>query len=344
MVNVIKNINIPELKDKFNQKKSQFSISDIAQKIKNLDLKKIEQILRNSDRPIIFVHSDTDLNGVNEKSNLILSPAYYWCKRESLEINSLRKAGKLTQSIFFGQLPDGNFHYKATKIGGEFFFFAYDKDKILEDLLAQGIKKEHIGNVYFAQNECTADKVCKISERFALIHQDTMVSIMPLQYAKDPKDFDTLNLTLSNTYFKYRNTVAGSDKNLIIPAGFIAVWIILEMVQGSRLSDEVSRLESRQTALVKKYKLPETTFQRNAIKDKFSSIEKSQNKIRQILTDITSFQTSKEGYFESISFDKKEIKAVFVYTNETMATQLKSSLKGADITQQDKKITVSYKL
>ncbi|MCV6607168.1 MAG: hypothetical protein OIF32_03055 [Campylobacterales bacterium] len=352
MENIIKNINIPALKEKFEYKKSSFSSKDLIEKIKtfdykNLDLKKIESLVKNTNRPVCFVHSDSDLTGVREKTNLILSPAYYWCKKEELEIDSLRKAKKLTESIFFGHLPnEGKFDYKATKIDGEFFFFAYDKEKILKELLAQGIKREFIGNVYFAQNECTGERICKISDRFALIHQNAMVSVMPLQYAQNPTDFDMLDLTLSNTYFKYRSTGGGAadDKNFFIPIGFILLWIIMEIVSGSSLSSDLEKLENEKSSLVKKYGLPGTSFQRKALKDKYTVINKKQNKIREIFTNITSFTTDKENYFKDISLSKKEIKAVFIYNKTEVREKLEKRLKGGSFTQSEKEITIRFKL
>lgn len=346
MEKLIKNINIPDLKERLAISQREFFLEKLGRELKNIDLKKLRSFLNGSNRPVVFVHTDTNLSAVSEKTNLILSPAYYWCKKEDLEISSLRKAKKLAHSIFFGQLPEGDFAYKATKIEGEFFFFAYDKDKILNDLLSQGIKKELIGNIYFAQNECTSDKVCKISDRFALIHQDTMVSVMPLQYASDPQEFSSLDIELSNTYFKYRSVGSGqSDKPLLAASLFISLWIIMEFAQEYRLSGEAQRLAELKSGLYKEFGLPATSFQRKSLKTKYETIETRQNRIREVLSKITSFKTTKSRYFEEIALEKESITAVFISDNpEESAADLQRALKRSETAVLKDRVTVSYKL
>lgn len=319
--------------------------------IKNINFKNLDFNFKSKSRPTIFVHTDTDLSGVREKKDIILSPAYYWCKKEELEITSLRKAKKLSESIFFSNLPDGEYKYLTVKKDGDFLFFAYNEKYILDTLKKQGLQEEFFGDIYFAQNEIDGKRAVKINENTALITKDSMVLTIPLIYTQDYVDFSSLKINLSNNYIKLKLNVIGKERDekiYLVASIFLGLWLVSEVASSFLLNSTLQDIDLKKREVPSKYKLPTTSFQLEAIEKKYAKIEKKQRRIREVLTEISSFDTNEKAYFQEVELEKNSIKAIFFTEKSSEKTKvladLKKSFKGANFVEKDNLIEIRIKL
>ena len=138
------------------------------------------------DVPTFFIHTDSryDFDG-EERIDLILSPAFYWCKKASLAIKHLSAAKKIAQSVFDGNIPEGEYKYivRRTIEPGEFLFFAYDEEAILEQLNALEIPLGRVQGIYFAQTEFEAiQEPLRVNDALCMIQAEGIVTLVPSRF------------------------------------------------------------------------------------------------------------------------------------------------------------------
>ena len=80
----------------------------------------------NTQLKTLFLDPHSEIEHTDEKVNIILSPALYWVKRQTLPVKYIRDAMKLLPSIFEESVPEGHYSYSAYKDGDTFVLFAYD--------------------------------------------------------------------------------------------------------------------------------------------------------------------------------------------------------------------------
>ena len=129
----------------------------------------------------VFVHTDRPVDAFpgEEQLDLILSPAFYWCKKERVGLKGVREAGKIAQSVFDGTIPEGEYRYFVQKTGeaGVFLFFAYDEESIVQRLEQLNIPLPRVRSVRFAQSEFSDEtSALEISEKSVLVVTDGIVS------------------------------------------------------------------------------------------------------------------------------------------------------------------------
>ncbi len=300
-----------------------------------------------SKRGVIFVHTDTNLHAVSEKKDVILSPGFYWCKKERLGVKTARAAKKFSQSVFFSQLPAGNFDYKAIKDGDDFYFFAYDAAQIAKSLEAQGLRPEFLGNVYFAQTEIKSELAVRVGSNFALTKRDDLVLIAPAWFFSQMVNLKDLNISLSSNKIKIKMRSqkgaagAGHTGALAIAAVWAVAFLALDLYLYSGLED----LRRQEEALAAKYPLAKTSFELEAMQRRYAAFDKNQAKIRAFLGLVASFKTDEANYFSLIELRQNKFRAVYVSADVQKAYgALRAHFKGAKITSAAGEINIEQDL
>ncbi len=238
---------------------------------KRVDLESLKALL-SKDKNVVFVDLDTIVGELKPKSTLILSPSFYWVRKEQLPVKYSFEVKKLLPSLFDGLLPSGEFSYKATKEGGNsYIVFAYSDKEIVERLQRLGIKDAHIGEIYFAQSELLdITTPLQISEEFALINQDGIICKIPLAFVDSSQDISFFLRDLKLT--KNRINVNIFSHSLIdstsIKRGSVAIMlVILALFTKYFLYQQtLNSLEQQKFSISKSYNLPATQIQLNALK------------------------------------------------------------------------------
>ncbi len=303
--------------------------------------------------PLVFVHSDTDLSRIKTKTNFILSPSFYWCKKETLAIKSTYKAKKLAQSIFFSNLPSGDFSYKVFKQDESFLFFAYDANKIYQSLLNQGLKDEFLGRIYFAQSLIKTSIPVKISENFVLMDKAGIIFVAPIALAKQTTTLSALGIEASSDYIHLRRRIAlrmpkvskvrAQNSSVVLVAALLGFWIISNITLAFLDLASISRYEEKTQKLFAQYKLPKTSFELDALRKKYEKIASKQEAIRKLVTRISSYYTTNDKHFVRISFSKNKLQAHFVDDGASKAT-LSKAFHDAKITQKEQGFVLEFEL
>ena len=141
---------------------------------------------KNSD--IIFIHTNNAYDLGNGRYNIILSPAFYWIKKENVGVGSIFSAKKIASAVFEGEIPENEYKYFAKKTSqkGEYYFFAYNEKEILNKLKTLGVEIRNIKAIYFAQNEFEdiANPI-SINKKTAIIQKDGIISLAPANFIKE---------------------------------------------------------------------------------------------------------------------------------------------------------------
>ncbi|MDD5203369.1 MAG: hypothetical protein PHH41_09530, partial [Sulfurimonas sp.] len=139
----------------------------------------------------VFIDPKSPHYEVDDKVDVILSPALYWVKKLTLPMKYVRDVKKLLPSIFEDVLPAGHYSYSAYKSGEDFFVFAYEDKYILDTLTQKGIIPSNIANVYFAQSEFEqTDEAIKINDEESIYFKDEILILVPSAFVTPSKTLD----------------------------------------------------------------------------------------------------------------------------------------------------------
>ncbi|MBV5278178.1 MAG: hypothetical protein J0647_03945, partial [Campylobacteraceae bacterium] len=122
-------------------------------------------------------------NTLEEKTDVILSPEFYWTKRLTLNINFSYEIKKMAPSIFDGFLPSGKFDYKVFKLAPhEFIIIAYDLETIKNELSSLGIDLLLVDKIYALQSEFLNDEISlKVDHEFGVASHNDIIVYTPLK-------------------------------------------------------------------------------------------------------------------------------------------------------------------
>jgi len=260
------------------------------------------------EKEIYFVtkHSKIDKRG---KFSLILSPEFYWIKKESLPVKRVYEAKKLAPSVFDGFLPDGDYSYLVYKDGEEFVLIAYDKEKILEDLLEVVEDLDDVEEIRFAQTEFEKrDECVNVDDKSSLVWIEDIAVFIPRICAEGGISIEDLlkDVKLS----KYKIRVSQKDlldtKTLILYAIPFVILSASFLIEYAVYKKAIKEMESKKESIIVKYHLPRTSIQLNSIKTSLLSTYKKQKKIRDFIDFISELRIEKNEFLKSISVTDKE--------------------------------------
>lgn len=246
----------------------------------------------------------------NQVVDIILSPKYYWAKRENLPVKYAYQAKKYAKSTFEDIIPDGNYNYLSKKDEDGFWLYAYDDSFILDEIEKLGIKSHQIGRVFFAQNELMDMKEpVKINKHEALmIHEDSIIKV-PLRMVDKSVEFsDYFNRhELSKFYIKLNKFSQIIDFKLLYTVMFALFALIIfygiEFYWLGKVKDELS---TKKSSISKRYRLPSTSLQTKALMRQLDKKMTSQQLLREKLNLLSKLPIGAKNYLKNIKYSNKK--------------------------------------
>lgn len=296
--------------------------------------------------PTFFIHTDSRYDfDAEERINLILSPAFYWCKKESLAVKNVYAAKKIAQSVFDGNIPDGDYKYLVRRLPapGEFLFFAYDEERILEQLNALEIPMGKVQGIYFAQTEFEAmDEPLRITDTLCLIQAEGIVTLMPSRFVPQsrPMSLEYHRLSRFKIPIRTYNAMGIRPKSLYSGIGVAGLLSIIFLAQYLYYASAAAALAAQGPALLKKAELPTTTFQLESIEKNLLSRQQEMREVHALISKAMAVAENTPATIKSFSLDDKRLLVSYEMTTPQTLAEAKKHFPKAKLDQQAKSITL----
>lgn len=270
-----------------------------------------------SKNDVILVDDDVQNT---DKIDIVLSPRFYWVKKQTLPLKYEYQAKSYAKSVFEGCIPSGNYTYLAKKHNDEFLLFAYDDAFIVSELEKMGINFSKVQNVYFSQIEfLNIDEAIKINDNFSLAKHDDIIIKMPNQMLKSSILFQEVlrryELPKYSINLNKFNKIIDSKKTIFISI-LLVFLIFLYGIEFFLLQNEYKNLEQKQESLQVKYKLPRTSLQTNAIIDRLNKQKNEQTNLREKLSYLLKLPLAKNDFASEISISLNKITCIISLKNQ----------------------------
>jgi hypothetical protein len=281
-----------------------------------------------SNKRVYFITKHSSVK-ITQRSDVILSPEFYWVIKKNLPVKTVFQAKKLCDSLFDSMLPSGEYQYKVVKKGEEFLLFAYDHSYILKTLQKIGLNINLIDNIYFAQNELLCDVAYEVDDR-ALICKDGIFTILPknLLHVQTKKIEEITFEKLSNIKIpidKYSLFLDKKVYNFLMIA--LMLFISFEITEAFIYKISLDKNTKLKENFYKKYNLPSTSWQIEAIKKRLKTQHETQLSLRESIGEILGLKLKKGEYFEKINLSKKGISFTLAINDDKRAVAIKNQLK-----------------
>jgi len=248
--------------------------------------------------------------------NIILSPSFYWTKLQELPVLTVYGAKEYSNSIFEGLLPEGNWTYFVQKEDKNLYrFFAFDQDELLDFITSIGGDKQYVRSIYFAHNEFgdmlddEQTKFISISDDKCMTKVQNSVVLVPKVMVSDSVDIDDIlhKIKLSSNDIKIDTNISINTDIFIV---FVVVGLIFSfgfIINIINYNIEIAKLENNITEQIKTLKLPETSFELEAMSAKSSVNIKEQINIRKNIKQISSIKTTQYGKIKKLKITKDKL-------------------------------------
>ena len=261
----------------------------------------------------IFLDPHSEVQEIDEKVNIVLSPTLYWVKKVSLPVKYVREALKLLPSIFEDTIPEGNYSYSAYKSGDEFIVFAYEDKLILDTLYEKGVASANIANIYFAQSELShLESAVKINEAQSIYVKDGLLILVPCCWIEESGELDLSNITHSKhtiTLAQFGHIV--DNKSLYKIAAVLVAFISLLSIELFITLEKQEQIQNAKEELFLTHKLKPTMFQNRAMLKKYRALHESQTNLREYFAAILSVKSQERVVLSSISLKDEKMSVTF---------------------------------
>lgn len=262
-------------------------------------------------RYVVLVDNEPVNLGESEVVDVILSPRYYWAKKENLPVKYTHQAKKYAPSSFDGVIPSGHYSFLTCKGDEGFWLYAYDDSFILSELEKLGLKPQQIGRVFFAQNEfMNIKKPIKANKNESLANHNGSIIKVPNQLADKPVELGQFFLEhkLSNFYVNLNkfSTLIDFKKAYIIASTLLAL-IVFYGIEAIWLSSVQSEQVAKKQSITKKYKMPATNMQANALIRQLDKKLSTQKALREKFYELTKMPLIENEYLQSMNFATKKV-------------------------------------
>ena len=256
----------------------------------------------------VFIHDiDSDLSHIDKPCNIVLSPMFYWVKKESLPVNSVNKASKIAPSCFGAQVPEGDYEYFAIKDNEDnsFILFAYDLNKIANVLKNSNIDLSLISKIYFIQNEFTSD-IVKISDDKCLYKRDGIYVILPISLLKEDIVIDPLEVAIRNIKNSKHNININLDDSAInskhINILMVSIFIItLSLaIKYLILKDDYNKAVQKEKVIINTYNIPTSSLQLKSIKKSLTNKLSRETRIKENIQNVFDVPLKKGDFIRDI--------------------------------------------
>lgn len=279
----------------------------------------------------LFLHPGRELSAAEGKVNIIISPALYWFRDETLPVKSVNQAKKLAPSIFESFLPPGEYSYSVIKREESFWLFAYKDEVIAETLRQSGCKNAQVEKLYFAQTEFfDAQEALTLDEKQVLVNNAGVVTILPLQYVPLAKPLEPFcrNHILFGPAISvnlYQNSFI-DDKNLYrlmaITIGFIMLYLGDYMLARHGMKAALAQ----QYGLQEHYQIPQTSFELEGLMRSLNGKAKEQQSVRTLFKVVLKLPYEKGEFLRSIQLTPKSALIEIALSDPKRAEVIKTAL------------------
>ncbi|QOY52841.1 hypothetical protein [Candidatus Sulfurimonas baltica] len=283
----------------------------------------------------IFLDSNSNVISIDAKVNIILSPSLYWVKKITLPVKSIRDVKKLLPSIFEETLPDGKYSYSAYRSSkeSEFFIFAYEDKKILDEIAKKNIAISDVANVYFAQSELLSiNGAVKINESQSIYIKDDILILVPCCWVEEKGELDLNSVDLSKHKVVLQQFGHIVDIKNFYNIGAVLVVLILivfsELFITAQKADNILELKDE---LFAKNGLQPTMLQNKSMLKKYNKIHIQQTNIRKYISSFLSLKLKQSEHIELISLREKVMVVDFSGTNKNAFSHITSALKAKNV-------------
>lgn len=286
-------------------------------------------------KPIYFVTKNFNVN-LHEKSDIVLSPEFYWAKRVSLNVKFKHEVKKMAASIFSDLLPKGDFEYKVLKLGPKnYIIIAYDLEFIQKELVRLGVDMLYIDKIYTAQSELLHDENdLKVDDDYGLVSKDKIIAYLPLQYLNAHNDVHSFieGKKLSYDYIYshklQKNSINPKQINLIALILVFCVSIItLDYI---KLEQEKSFFQEQKDHFITSNNFPRTKLQIKSMQDELALVDAMQHDIRESILYINKFKLNKSEYFSMMKLEKNKMTYKIQLDDKKRESLLKSYVSKKD--------------
>jgi len=293
-------------------------------------------------KDILFLHQKMQPRKKGRYS-VILSPQFYWVKKVQLPVKSTAQAKKLAQSVFEGNLPDGDYSYEVNKVGGEFIIIAYDKENLSQLINDYFIDEAKVDAIYFSQYEFSdLDACCAIDSDSSLVNMGGLLIQIP-RNCTDPKiriEDLTQNRKLSRHKIKLGTfeEEAIDKKTFIFTASAVALIFSALVLESIGYKKEAAKIEEQKSRMIQKLDLPATSMQLKSIKNNLYKTYKKQKKLRDELYLFSKIPLKQDEYIRNIELNEKGALIEIKVKDARREKEIRSSLsKKYKIVQSDLK-------
>ena len=294
---------------------------------------------------------------ITEKTDIILSPHFYWIKREEFPVKNRKEAQKFAPSVFDSLIEDIE-NYKFIVLDsekeGEFIFLAYSVTAIFEKLREKfKIKDDVIGDLYLAQSEFNEiDEPLSVNRNLMLVRIDGIVSEIRNSSQQDQTPIYVTGFIRKHDRTKHKLKVTGlnGDLTLFQKISLLSIPVVASLllfINNSSLQDSLQKLDSEIESKRDIYNLPATSFELKSIKNRLQKIDGEQSRLR---SDIAWFEKKKFSHYGeiiSLKLDSKEVSVKFRLKKGSDSNRVKAIFqkrdREADINQEENLLIVSFK-
>ncbi len=258
-------------------------------------------------REVFFITKQSRLR-TEGKVTLVLSPEFYWIKKEELPVKRVYEAKRLAPSVFDGFLPEGNFSYIVYKEDEKFILIAYDKEEILKTLENIVDDMNNIEEIYFAQTEFSDIEGCvEIDDKNAIASIEGVIVQIPRRCANPSMRIDELleGMELSKYKIKIGAQEVMGKKELVLYAAVFALFTLSFLTEYAIYKTEIKKMQTRKAQILTKYNLPRTSIQLKSIKNSLLKSYNTQKRIRDTIDYLGSVELKKGEFIDMISVDTK---------------------------------------
>lgn len=266
---------------------------------------------------LVFVDNEPIEVHEAEKLDIILSPRYYWVKRQSLPVKYLREVKKLLPSLFEETLDEDKYSYTAYKEEDTYLLFAYKDKEILERLQACGIEATAINNIYFAQSEFDHLEHAVHLSNTALMVKDGVVVQLPKTFVSNEADIDLQAHELSKHKVEVaRYSHIADDTSMRKFMIFMGVLIALFASEWAIVASKLDAIEQKQEQVFEKEGLRASHIQNQAILTRLEKRYQRQRGIRRVSGMFLDMKLQEGERLQNVSLVKNSVVAEFSVDNE----------------------------
>ncbi len=268
---------------------------------------------------LIFLYKGFTCPKKNVKYDILLSPQFYYIKREELPIKSIYKAKKLAPSILEDLLDeDRKYQFEVIKDDNGWFFIAYNPNEIKDYLEEEcNIKPHQINRIYFAQqlSKELAKAPLDMDETKALVVINKIVTVVYKNMLETQKYITFSEKLRPKKGFPFKinsaNTISlpYSSKDIILVSILMALVGILFLIEGFYYSKNISTLQKRLEKEIEKNPELSSKMIRENILQKYQKIDKRQRKLRETLLALSQL-TNKDILLDSLKLTPTQIEAI----------------------------------